>query len=227
MSDHGLPYYTHGNDSGWDNASIFHQGLPVISPDLSGYLIQQMDILGRWAKQLGRSDDSERWQQLADQLTEQLLKVLYDGDHFMARSYRTGEPIEESHSLLLCLPLVISYRLPESLVTRLIQRIITQFEGPFGLQTEAKDSPHYQVDGYWLGPIWAPASFIFFDAFRRSGHLEIAKRLAQKYCQLANEHGMAENYNPETGAGNDDLAFTWTSSVFLLLGNYLKELENG
>lgn len=221
MSDLGLPYYTHGNDSGWDNASVFHQELPVISPDLSAYLIQQLDCLASWAEQLGK-DDSLHWQQLADQFTEQLLAQLYDGEQFVARSYRTGEVIEERQSLLLRLPLVISYRLPERIVGQLVQQLINQFEGPFGLRTEAITSPHYQVDGYWLGPIWAPESFIFFDAFRRNGRTDIAKRLAQKYCQLANENGMAENYNPETGAGNDDLSFTWTSSVFLLLGNYLE-----
>lgn len=225
LSDQGLPYYTHGNDSGWDNASLFHQGLPVVSPDLSAYLIQQLDILGKWSKQLGRKDNQD-WQRLGDQLTKRLLEDLYDGQQFIARSYRTGEAIDERGSLLLCLPLVIGYRLPESIQSRLIEQITTQFEGPFGLQTETKSSPHYQVDGYWLGPIWAPESFIFFDAFRRNGQTEIAKRLAQKYCQLANEHGMAENYNPETGEGNDDLSFTWTSSVFLLLGNYLKEWAN-
>ncbi len=40
----GLPFYKHGNDSGWDNASVFHKGLPVQCPDLSAHLIKQMYI---------------------------------------------------------------------------------------------------------------------------------------------------------------------------------------
>lgn len=225
MTDSGLPYYTHGNDSGWDNASIFHHGLPVITPDLCAYLIQQLDLLSKWAQELGK-EESAQWRQLADQLTARLLRELYVDQQFVARSGRTGEIIPEYQSLILCLPLVIAYRLPPEVVTGLKARIVTEFEGPFGLRTEASSSPHYQVDGYWLGPIWAPETYLFFDAFRRNGDLEVAKRLAEHYCQLATEHGMAENYNPETGTGNDDLSFTWTSSVFLLLGNYLRGLDD-
>ena len=36
---HSLPVYFHGNDSGWDNASFFAEGGPVISPDLPSFLI--------------------------------------------------------------------------------------------------------------------------------------------------------------------------------------------
>src|SRR5699024_3342659 len=31
LDESGLPYYTHGNDSGWDNASVFLKGIPVAS----------------------------------------------------------------------------------------------------------------------------------------------------------------------------------------------------
>lgn len=41
---------------------------------------------------------------------------------------------------------------------------------------------------------------------------------------MANENGMAENFHAQTGQGSRDLAFTWTSSVFLILANeYLLE----
>ena len=34
----GLPYYLHGNDSGWDNSSLFDEGVPLIAPDLAAFL---------------------------------------------------------------------------------------------------------------------------------------------------------------------------------------------
>lgn len=42
---HSLPAYFHGNDSGWDNASFFAEGGPVITPDLPSFLILACDCL--------------------------------------------------------------------------------------------------------------------------------------------------------------------------------------
>src|SRR5699024_1998340 len=89
--------------------------------------------------------------------------------------------------------------------------------------TEALDSPYYKEDGYWLGPIWAPVSYIVIDALYKAGYQEAGDRLAQKFCDMTLIGGMAENYNAETGSGNDDLAFAWSSSVFLLLGEKLAQ----
>lgn len=213
----GLCYYTHGNDSGWDNASIFHEGLAVIAPDLQGYLIQQMDTLARWARKLNRVSDAVFWEGESEQFYQLLLTELYDEkkEQFVAKSLRTGQVIDYLDSLILRLPLVIAYRLPEKITNKITRDLETMFEGDFGLSTEAKLSTVYKNNGYWLGPIWAPSSYIFVDALLRSGKETMGLRLAQKYCEMTLIGGMAENYNPETGKGNDDLSFTWTSSVFL------------
>lgn len=221
----GLCYYTHGNDSGWDNASIFHEGLPVIAPDLQAYLIQQMDLLANWAQKLNRPAEQNRWQAEADALTTLLLKELYDEQtgQFVAKSLRTGAVIAQKQSLILRLPLVIASRLPKEIVANLVRDLANQFEGAFGLATEAPSSPLYKNNGYWLGPIWAPSSYLFVDALLRCGEEDFAIRLAKKYCEMTLIGGMAENYNPETGKGNDDLSFTWTSSVFLQMQTLLAQ----
>jgi glycogen debranching enzyme len=219
----GLPYYTHGNDSGWDNASIFHEGLPVIAPDLTAYLIQQLDLLSDWAELLDLETESKKWKEIADSLTDKLIKELYDSNkmQFIAKSMMTGREIEQYDSLILQLPIVISYRLPKVIKENLIENLMSRFESEFGLTTESSKSLLYQVDGYWLGPIWAPETYIFFDALHRAGEIDMSKRIAEKYCLLGETGGMAENYNPETGSGNDDLSFTWTSSVFLKLREFV------
>lgn len=222
-----LPFYTHGNDSGWDNASIFHEGLPVIAPDLSAYLVQQLDILSDWANELGFEQESRYWKNKADQLTEGLIAELYDEtkQQFIAKSLSTGKVINQFDSLILQLPIVIAYRLSKEIVKSIITHLETRFETSFGLATESFNSSLYQVDGYWLGPIWAPETYIFFDALQRANEDDIAQRIAKKYCLLGETGGMAENYNPETGTGNDDLSFTWTSSVFLRLRDVVLERE--
>lgn len=89
----------------------------------------------------------------------------------------------------------------------------------YGFATESIRSPYYRDDGYWRGPIWAPTTFIMTEALQAVGKNEFAKDIAVRFCRMANKSGMAENFHAQTGQGLRDLAFTWTSSVFLILAN--------
>jgi glycogen debranching enzyme len=40
---------------------------------------------------------------------------------------------------------------------------------PAGLATELPSSPHYEADGYWRGPVRAPATILVEDGLRRGG----------------------------------------------------------
>ncbi|MRJ47195.1 amylo-alpha-1,6-glucosidase [Fundicoccus ignavus] len=215
----GLPYYTHGNDSGWDNASIFHEGFPVTAPDLSAYLIQQMDILASMAQELGKLDESSNWQRQADDLFDRFLPAFNVDGQLRAFHTYSKELVKSTSSAMLYLPIVIAYRLDKKLSSSLVQQLLSRFECRYGLATEEATSPMFKGDGYWLGPIWAPETYIFVDALNRAGYQEAAYRISEKFCEAALIGGLAENYNPHTAEGNDDLAFSWTSSVFLLLAN--------
>jgi len=43
--------------------------------------------------------------------------------------------------------------------------------------------------------------------------------VARRFCDLAKQSGFAENYNARTGEPLRDHAYTWTSSVFLILAH--------
>lgn len=219
----GLPYYTHGNDSGWDNASIFQDGLPVTAPDLTAYLIQQMDILSDFAALLNRADESNRWREQADELFGKFLPTFYDGQQLVAYKTVSGEKTERKSSAILFLPLVIAYRMDKEITENLIGQLFDRFECRYGIATEEPSSPLFSPDGYWLGSVWAPETYIFVDALDRAGHENDALRIAEKFCEAASVGGMAENFDPDKGTGNDDLAFAWTSSVFLLLAKMIQE----
>jgi len=51
--------------------------------------------------------------------------------------------------------------------------------------------------------------------------------LAHKFMELTLVGGMAENFDPFSGKGLVDPAFTWTSSVFLLLAEQFAMAVNG
>ncbi|TCZ75438.1 hypothetical protein E0485_17500 [Paenibacillus albiflavus] len=212
-----LPVYNHGNDSGWDNASIFHHGIPVEAPDLAAHLIRQMDILSEMAVELQLEDEATAWKVEADKLYGLLLERLVQDSRFVARYAPEDRIIEHQDSLILMMPIIIGYRLPQNIVETLVNTLVDRFEAAFGLCTESHASPLYRENGYWLGPIWAPVTYLFIDALMDNGYNEFATRLACKFMDLTLVGGMAENFDPVSGEGLVDPAFTWTSSVFLML----------
>ncbi|HVO70590.1 MAG TPA: trehalase family glycosidase [Aggregatilineaceae bacterium] len=216
----GLPQYNHGNDSGWDNATVFAPGMPMETPDLAAFLILQMDVLAEVAWRLGKTAEAQRWKHRADELLQRMLAYFWTEDHFVGR-YRES-PIE-SECLLLFLPLVLGERLPSSILAALLAGLKQpgRFITAHGFATESPASPRYEPDGYWRGPIWAPSTLLLIDGLKRVGEPELARDMSRRFCDMAARSGMAENFDALTGAGLRDRAYTWTSSVFLILGHDL------
>ncbi len=118
-----LPFYKHGNDSGWDNASIFHKGIPVQAPDLSAFLVNQMYILSELAEALGEKEQSKQWEDRAEKLLNELVNKLWKNDKFIAIKVDTGEYLDEGSSLILMLPIVLGNKLPKEIKDKLLQEL--------------------------------------------------------------------------------------------------------
>jgi glycogen debranching enzyme len=212
----GLPQYNHGNDSGWDNATAFAQGMPVEGPDLAAYLIVQMDTLADIATQLGNKSQAKMWTRRADDLLANLLDHSWHGDKFVATRSGSHEVFPTADCLLNFLPLVLGQRLPEAMRAKLVAGV-RRFLTPHGLATEHPSSKHYIPDGYWRGPIWSPAVMLLVDGLRASGETNFADTIATRFRRMCERSGFAENFNALTGEGLRDRAYTWTASVYLLL----------
>jgi putative isomerase len=219
-----LPYYLHGNDSGWDNSTMFKKGVPLESPDLSALLITQMDQLAILTKQQNKTELSKQWSSRANELYENLIYELWSQDHFIARHGVTNQVIE-SESLIPWLALILGKRLPEE-IREYCATGIKKHLTDFGLATEHPDSEFYNEDGYWRGPIWAPSTLLAISGLERAGYEEIAIDIAQRFCKMGNISGFPENYNALTGEALRCPAYTWTSSVYLILADKLSQLTN-
>jgi putative isomerase len=220
----GLPEYNQGNDSGWDNSTVFLKGVPVEAPDLSSFLVLQMDTLSTMAEKLGKTDESAQWRQRSDTLLKQLLARFWKNDHFVA--IRTqDDSVIESESLLLYIPIILGNRLPTDVQNNLVQGLMRpgRFRTAHGFATEAIHSPIYTPDGYWRGPIWAPSSMLIADGLDSMGQQQVADDLRKDFCAMAEKSGMSENYDAITGAALRDPSYTWTSSVYLLFAHTLWE----
>lgn len=216
----GIPQYNHGNDSGWDNSTIFRSVGPIESPDLSAYLTIQFEVLAEIADQLGKPYEAQEWRNAADSLLGRMLEHFWHDGQFKAVRSGTHEP-SQGDSLIPFMPILLGDRLPESVRQALVKAVADEerFFSPNGFATESLNSPFYEPDGYWLGPIWAPVMMLLIDGLQRSGERGVAQEAATRFCRMAARCGMAENFDAKTGCGLRDRAFTWTSSVFLILAN--------
>ena len=212
-----LPHYKHGNDSGWDNSSLFHSGMPVEAPDLASFLIRTYDILTKFAGLLGEEEEAKQFTEKADTLFALLMERLHDEDGFFGRVGKDAKKIDIRSSLILRLPVLIGYRLDKQIMDQLVEDLVENFETKYGFATEMPSSPLYKENGYWLGPIWAPVTYLFIDSLKSFGYGEVGERIKEKYLNLTLVGGMAENFDPHSGKGLVDTSFTWTSSVFLSL----------
>ena len=220
----GLCEYTHGNDSGWDNATAFAPAPPVTLPDLAAFLVVQMDELADLAGGLGRRAAADFWRQRAQQMLEAMLAKLFDaGGRPFGLQAATGARID-CQSLILCLPIVLADRLPDPARRTLIQMLEGEtFRTAHGFATEAPESPLYEADGYWRGPIWAPATMLLLDGLWRCGERDFVRDMARRFAQLVAQSGCAENFDARTGAGLRDRAYTWTASAMLTMAEeYLR-----
>lgn len=224
----GLPEYRHGNDSGWDNSTVFDHGFPCCSPDLQGHLVNQMDQLASMARRLGLNAEAARWSERSDRHIEKTIEKLWDEEKGQFRAFRalTGEREEVGNSLINHLILVMGDRLPQPYRDRVAKFV--ELDGAFvteyGPATEAPESPKYLESGYWRGPIWGSSTTLLIDGLHRGGYVEQAAGIARRYCDMCVKNQLfAENYDPIHGTALCDKAYTWGSSAYLILAHHFVE----
>ncbi len=214
----GLCEYDHGNDSGWDNSTPFQFLPPVETPDLQAFLVLQMETLADLAGRLGRTLEAEFWLARSRALLERMCELCFDADGLpLARKAYTGETASPD-SLLLYLPVLLGKRLPGRIRARLVAELKSdRFLTEWGFATESPKSPFYKPDGYWLGPVWAPATQLVVDGLHACGEEEFARDVENRFLRLFAKGGSGENFDALTGLANNDPAYTWASAVFLTL----------
>lgn len=219
----GIAEYDNGNDSGWDNNTVMAEGGPLESPDLTVWLMLQMDCLAELRAELGEGEAAQRWRERSRCTMEKFTEHFWDEDTGCMTGRLSGSHKRVyADSLLLYLPLLLGERLDRGIRDRMIAQLKQEggFRTPYGLATERLSSKWYCPDGYWRGPIWAPSTFLICVGLKRCGEVAFAEELRQRFLKLCAESmTMAENYNAQTGEPLRDQALVWTASVFLAMAS--------
>lgn len=185
----------------------------------------QCDFLLKLGQHLGRPE-ADAWATRRNATRESLLVELWSEEkqQFLFKDATTGKTWA-SRTLLKYIPLIAAEHLPSSVILALelgLEKHLTEW----GLATEELESPLYEPDGYWRGPIWAPATILIESGLRVAGRDATADSIASRYIRLCADHGFAENYNAKTGVGNRDLSYTWSASTYLVLRRELSHRQS-
>jgi glycogen debranching enzyme len=197
----------------------------VVTADLAAFLTLQLRELADLAELLDRPEEAGRWTRAAEETQRAMLDQLWRDDRFVAQGVDSGDTWGTS-SLLDLMPVVLGEHLPQEIGEVLAARIEAHLT-PYGLATELPSSPHYAADGYWRGPIWAPATVLVEDGLRRGGHQRLADEISARFRALCEHHGFAENFDALTGTGLRDRAYTWTAAAYLLLAEAHAQRDGG
>jgi glycogen debranching enzyme len=225
----GIPDYPMGCDSGWDNATVFDLSYFVESPDLSAFLVLQMNTLSKIAENLGNKQQAAEWKQKSKALYEKFMKHSWTKNGLVAKVSQSHKYDADPTCLITLIPLVLGDLLEPAKRKLMIDRLKKDFLTEYGLATEKHKGPYYKADNYWRGAIWAPSTYLIVDGLMRAGEKELALTIAQRFCDMIafTANGDFENFDALSGKGLRASGYTWTSSVNLLLLKLLDENKSG
>ncbi|MBP3359989.1 MAG: hypothetical protein J6N52_03980 [Clostridia bacterium] len=211
------PFYTHGNDSGADNATCFDKSERIETSELLAFLSIQCDFLSETARILGMHTDKRVYKMLADELAQKAIDGYWDGRIFV-RDAVTKEPYY-SDSLMPLRMIVLKDKLPVEIRDYIIEKIKDHHLSVNGIASEAYDSPLFEKNGYWRGAVWAPDQVIIITALREMGYTQLADEAAGRYKHALEVIGFNENISAVSMEALRCKSYTWTASAYLYLGD--------
>lgn len=83
----------------------------------------------------------------------------------------------------------------------------------FPVPTTSIDSPWFNPENYWLGPVWVSTNWMLINGLREYGRDDLADEIRDKTLELVSQSGYREYFNPVSGEGYGTGSFGWTSAL--------------
>jgi hypothetical protein len=196
----GLAAYVHGDESGWDDASIFHKGMPVATPDIAAFLILLMECCGKLAGRLGKAAEAEQWAARSQEMLRKMLARFWNGEKFICFRILQGDgdgpPAYEAidvESIAVYQPIILGQRLPQDVREKIARAVHNPdtFFTPYGFASESQQSPFYDVTygSFMLGTLLAPVQLMVTVGLYNAGQRAVALHNARNWCEKCLEVG--------------------------------------
>jgi putative isomerase len=195
---------------GWRPTGEFRNLLEISDVGLNALYVADCQALEEIARILGREDDRQELSGREGKYAA-ALATLWDEKSgiYLNRRTDTGEPSPRL-SPTNFYPLIAKAPTQEQ-ARRMIQEHYfnpREFYGEWVMPSIARNVPGYGDQNYWRGRIWGPMNFLVYLGLRnydlkdaRADLVERSARLLMKSWQ--SDRAIYENYNANTGAGND------------------------
>ena len=222
----GIPAFEHGDETGFDDSTLFIEHMQMASPDLSAYLVLLYEAMGDLAGMLEKPDEAEAWYKMSKDLLDKMLTEMWDGAHFCGIVPWTHEKVL-SKSLIHYVPAVLGDRLPKDILDKLADDLLVEgeFLTQWGLATEKLDSDWFNAGGYSIcrGNIVPPGMLFICAGLLESSRRDAGRIITERYCRALAGAGMPFVINPIHGPGGGVHGGSWPACVYTILGRLLTE----
>jgi len=223
----GVVEYQNIIETGWEDSASFRVGFPNASPDLNALIALCMEALAKFGRYIGKDEAiCAEWESKSKALIAKIPEKFWDGKKWFAFNADNGAK-SDSDTIALYITLMLGERLPKEIIDKSIENIFREggFDTPFGLASEALDSPYFG-HGFTQGSVITPAQMLMVLAFEECGRPDLAKSVANKYCAILRDYGFFHIHNAYTG--HEDRSLTafgerglfwsaWASSCYFYL----------
>lgn len=218
--DHdGLPQFDNGDESGYDDISVFVHNVSVEGPDIAAYMGILFDKLGDIAQILGRQEEADSWHQRADEMIKKLIDTFWNGKKFIALANFTHEVID-SNAITDYLPFVLGDKLPQEIIDKMTEDLLVEgdFLSPVGLTTEKISSDQFRRAGFSRGYALPPSNLMILTGMYMAGKKEEAKMIAKRFCEAMITSGISQLMDP-IEQYRITFSCTWPAAAFLVLAD--------
>jgi hypothetical protein len=223
----GIPSFEHGDETGFDDSTLFKDHMIVSSPDLSAYLVLLFEAVGDLAKLLGKSEEEAAgWYKKSSELLDKMISRMWDGERFVGLVPYTGEHLV-SDSIIHYLPIILGDRLPRHIVDKIADDLSVEgeFLCEYGVATERIGSDFFEPTGRSIchGNIVPPAMIYICCGLLESSRRETGRMIAERYCTALKDAHMPFLINPLSGAQMGYFGGSWPACAYMIIARLLSE----
>jgi neutral trehalase len=203
-------------ERGWDQRRFTDESpFLMADPGIHFILLRANRDLLRLAEQVGNENAVNNLQQLIAQ-GERSTDQFWNDDigAFTARNMKTGEfSGGVSNASFLCFAANAGTDIQRQRTIEHLERIQKQVK--FLMPSWDPAAEGFDAQRYWCGPVWPQMNYLISLGLAEQGYNSHAQKVRQDLCQLIQQSGFRECFDPVTGEGCLGKQFSWTAAIWL------------